>query len=90
MKARNVENRLAILGAVITLVGVSAAASTALADEAKATLSDANSVVLASAERGKEPNRAAADDAVKRIAEDVELDLEIHFKGRTSKQSARL
>ena len=87
MNSKKVENRLALAGALLVLLGVSFAANSAFADEteAKATDSAANN-----SERSAETaNRQAADDAVDSIAADNELDLEIRLLGRTSTIVAR-
>ena len=71
MKRKDIENGLAWLGALIVLIGVSAAATTALAAEptgveAKAiAIHDAGDATVAPA---RQANRKAADEAVEAIA----------------------
>ena len=92
MGNRNIVNGLALIGAILVLVGVTIAANTALADEAKgvralAATSDAlKRVDKADAETA---NREAADAASDRIALDNKLDLEIRLADRTTTIVAR-
>ena len=80
MDKRNVENGLALAGAVLVLVGVTFAASSALAEESSQVDAAAVSADIAA----DEPNRDAARDAVERIALDNALDLDIRFKSHIS------
>ena len=79
MKLKNLENHLALLGAVIVLVGVSFAAEDALAKETQdvtnmAVAEDAAASALKIAEKASEDSAARAAES---IALDVLLDLDI-------------
>lgn len=93
MKYRNVENRLAIAGALLALFGVAFAANSALADEPAAE--HANTIVAtqtsdtADVVDAKAVNREAADDAAERIAADNKLELEVRLLDRKSTTVAR-
>ncbi len=90
MKKTNIENMLALTGALIVLIGVSAAASSALAGEPNAAetkivvtaaATDTNRVISMAA------NKAAAeatDVAISSIDRDNQLDLDIRLLDRTS------
>ena len=80
MDKRNVENGLALAGAVLVLVGVTFAASSALAEESPRVDAAPTTVDIAA----DEINRDAARDAVDRIALDNALDLDIRFKSHIS------
>lgn len=92
MKSRKIENGLALIGAVLVLVGVTAAATSALAntggpDLKKATVAElAGSAPLAKAATA---NREAAEHAAKSIARDSKLDLEIRLLDRSYTIAAR-
>ena len=87
MKHGNFENGLAVLGALIVLLGVSAAAGSALAadhDEVTATavaIHEAQNATLAAAD---EANALAADIAVNSLALTNLVDLDIELEDRTS------
>jgi len=87
MGNRNIVNGLALIGAVLVLVGVTIAASTALAEEAKSGRSP-TAATKGLSEKGKttaeQANREAADDAAESIALDNKVDLEIRLLDRTS------
>lgn len=80
MNKRNVENGLALAGAVLVLVGVTFAASSALAEELPRIDAPAAAIDTAA----NEVNGDAARDAVERIALDNALDLDIRFKSHIS------
>ena len=92
MGNRNIVNGLALIGAILVLVGVTIAANTALAEEAKggrALTSTSDSLLDAGRANGEKVNREAADAASDRIALDNKLDLEIRLADRTSTVVAR-
>ncbi len=79
MKMRNMENRLALVGALIVLIGVSAAASTAFAKDtsdatasAKSRSQNANSTVLIARQAMKD----AADEAAAALEVENAFDLD--------------
>lgn len=87
MNTRNVENRLALVGAMLVLIGVTFAASSALASD----ISDVSSTAVAihtaaelSLEQAHKANHAAVADAATAIVLDVELDLDIRLSVRNS------
>ena len=88
MKAKNIESGLALLGALVVLVGVSFAASSAFAAEpvadrvAAATAAEPLAVAIAGA---RAANAESAADAAAAIARDTVLGLDIQFADRTSK-----
>ena len=87
MGNRNIVNGLALIGAILVLVGVTIAANTALAEEAKTGRSPTSATKILD-EKGKttaeKANREAADDAAESIALDNKVDLEIRLLDRTS------
>lgn len=92
MNIRNFENGLALIGAVIVLLGVTFAAGSALADEVsaeRAVASVADAATDKSQAEANKANRKAAEAAVEGIAEDNKLDLEIRLLDRTSTIVAR-
>ena len=91
MKARTIENSLALVGALIVLVGVSFAAGTALAEETAARTSPAVIALdIASTTRrdAREANRAAAADAAEALALENWIDLEVRLQDHTSVMAA--
>jgi hypothetical protein len=93
MKARNIENGLALVGAIVDLIGVSFAADNALAEEsAKVTTAavvlhdDAADDTLSSAEKA---NVETAAVAAASLARENWIDLEIQLEDRTSTLVAR-
>ena len=87
MGNRNIVNGLALIGAILVLVGVTIAANTALAEEAKggrALTATSDSLLDAGRANDERVNREAADAASDRIALDNKLDLEIRLADRTS------
>lgn len=90
MKLKNLENHLALLGAVVVLIGVSFAAEDALAKETRdvtsiAIAADASASALKIAEKASED---AAARAVESLALDVLVDLDIRLADTSSLQSA--
>lgn len=87
MKARKIENGLALMGAVIVLIGVSFAADDALAEETAdvtttaAAINDAAEVTLNGA---KLANAETAAEAVASLALENWIDLDIQLSDRTS------
>lgn len=87
MGNKNIVNGLALIGAVLVLVGVTIAANTALAEEAKSARLPAVATKNLSDEgkaTAEKANREAADDAADSIALDNKVDLEIRLLDRTS------
>lgn len=87
MGNRNIVNGLALIGAILVLVGVTVAANTALADDAKgvrALASTSESLTPKSRAADDKANREAAEAASERIRLDNKLDLEIRLADRTS------
>ena len=92
MGNRNIVNGLALIGAILVIVGVTFAASSALADEVKVARAPAGATdVEAEFEKTEveRANRDAANEAVAGLAEDNRLDLEIRLADRTSIPIAR-
>ncbi len=91
MKERNIEDRLALLGAIITLFGVTLAAGDALgAEDADVTatavaIHAAGRNTLAAAEKA---NNEAAERAAESLALEAAIDLDIRLEDRTSSLSA--
>lgn len=75
MNKRNIENGLAIAGALLVLLGVTAAASSALADEVSGSKTIADEPRAAA----EQVTSDAAREAAQRIANEIELDLDIRF-----------
>ena len=92
MGNRNIVNGLALIGAILVLVGVTIAANTALAEEAtgvRALTSTSDSLLDKGRANEEKANREAADAALDRLALDNKLDLEIRLTDRTSTVVAR-
>ena len=92
MGNRNIVNGLALIGAILVIVGVTIAANTALADEAtgvRALTSTSDSLSDKGRANEEKANRDAAEAAADRIALDNKLDLEIRLVDRTSTVVAR-
>jgi len=87
MKHRDIENRLALLGAIIVLIGVSSAATTALASESVTPDHAASTAEIArvTLEGGRRANRRSADAAVEAITMDNWSGLDIALANRTSR-----
>jgi hypothetical protein len=90
MKKTNIENTLALAGALIVLIGVSAAASSALAGETDTAetkivvteaATDANRVISMAASKAA---AEATDVAILLINLENQLDLDIRLLDRTS------
>ena len=86
MKHRDIENRLAVLGAIVVLIAVSSAATSAFAaDSAAAERTAANSeIARVTAEGAKRANKRSADAAARAIAIENWTGLDIEFANRTS------
>jgi len=92
MGNRNIVNGLALIGAILVLIGVTIAANTAFADDAESGRSPAAPADTFLHERkasADKANREAADDAAVNIVLDSKLDLEIRLLDRTSTIVAR-
>ena len=92
MGNRNIVNGLALIGAILVLVGVTIAANTALAEEAtgvRALTSTSDSLQDKGRASEDKANREAAEAAADRIALDTKLDLEIRLADHTSTVVAR-
>ena len=92
MKARNVENGLALVGAIVVLIGVSFAADNALAEENTDIATEAVAIqkatdnTLNSAEKANTETAAAAAAS---LALENWIELDIQLDGRTSELMAR-
>ncbi len=90
MKHKDLENRLALLGALVVLLGVTSAATSALADDALAEERSAISAEIAeiTTADGRQANRLIADAAARAIAKNTGSGLDIQLASRTSKRVA--
>ncbi len=90
MKHTDIENRLALLGALVVLLGVTSAASSALADDSVTAERAAASAEIAevTAADGRRANRLIADAAARAIARNTGSGLDIELASRTSKTVA--
>ena len=85
MKTRNIENGLALLGAMVVIIGVSFAAESALAKEsAHVTATAIQDVADNTLQGAKQANHEAASRAAKSLASENWIDLDIRFDDRTS------
>jgi len=87
MKARKVEERLALIGALIVLIGVSSAAEDALAEETATVLTSAVAIHTAAAatiESAAKANADAALRAAESLARNNWINLEIQLEDRSS------
>ncbi len=85
MKLKNLENHLALLGAVVVLVGVSFAAEDALAKETRDATTTAAAEAAASAVKiAEQASKDAASRAAESLARDVLIDLDIKHTDTTS------
>lgn len=87
MKARNLENGLAVLGALVVLLGVSAAAGTALAADAELVTTTAVAVHDAgevARETAAEAQNETAERAIRVLELSNTIELEISIDDRTS------
>jgi hypothetical protein len=84
MKLKDIENRLALLGALVVLVGVTSAATSALADDRVTADRAAVSAEIAevTAAGGRHANRRIADAAARAIARNSGLGLDIALTTR--------
>lgn len=92
MSNRNIINALAMVGAILVLVGVTFAATSALADGHGDVVSRAVAIHGAaetSADTAARAHAEAAERAAERIALANELDLDIRLLDRRSDQVAR-
>ena len=92
MGNRNIVNGLAIIGAILVLVGVTIAANTALAEEAagvRALTATSDSLQDKGRANEDKAHREAAEAASDRIVLDTKLDLEIRLADHTSTVVAR-
>ncbi len=86
MKTSNIEDRLALIGALVVLLGVSMAAEDALADDSEITataiaIHDAAQDTL---ETARAANEEAATDAAKSVALENWIDLDFRLEDHTS------
>ena len=87
MKARTLENGLAVLGALVVLLGVSAAAGTALAADAELVTTTAVAVHDAgevARETAAEAQNETAERAIRVLELSNTIELEISIDDRTS------
>jgi|GEM_PF-1579701 len=92
MKGKDFENGLAIVGALIVMVGVSAAASSALADDSfggpRALSEPATTHIEIVAEEtlsdAEAANREAAQEAVAALSAAINIDLDIQIEDHSS------
>ena len=81
------EDVLAMAGAIVVLLGVGFAATTALADEAEGVAATAVAIHTAggaSAARGRRANDEAAAETIEALRIDTELDLDLKLGDLTS------
>ncbi len=87
MNKRNVGNRLALVGAILALIGVSIATGSALASDEKDVSQTADVIHTAadhSLARARKANYAAVADAATAIVLDARLDLDIRLSAHKS------
>ena len=87
MKARKIENGLAVMGAVIVLIGVSFAADDALAEETADVMTTAEvtqEAAAATINSAETANFEMAAGAAASLALENRIDLDIQLKDRTS------
>ena len=87
MKARNIEDRLAVIGALVVLIGVSFAAEDALAKETPEITTTAVAIHNAAAETlemAEDANADAARRAARSLALETVIDLDIKLEDTTS------
>ena len=93
-KKTNFENTLAVAGALLVLIGVTAAASSALADENTIEDTSASHIIAYNevddviTESAHQAAEQATDQAISAIIRDNALDLDIRLLDRTSLTSA--
>ena len=90
MKLRNLENHLALLGAVVVLIGVSFAAEDALAKETRDVNNMAGAVDAAASalEIAEKASKDSAARAAESLALDVMADLDIRLADTSSRLTA--
>jgi hypothetical protein len=91
MKAKNIEERLALLGVLLVLIGVSSAAEEALAadtPEVKTTAVVIHNGADDTRELARQANAEAASRAAAALAEENGLDLDIRLNDHSSKPVA--
>ena len=91
MKARNIEERLALLAVLFVLIGVSSAAEEALAADApdvETTVIVIHDAADDTLEIAEQANAEAAARAAKALARENGLDLDIRFSDHSSVPSA--
>lgn len=87
MKTSNMEERLALLGALVVLIGVSMAAEDALADDAAdltTTAIDIHEAAQDTLETARAANTEAAIQAARSLALENWIDLDIRLEDHTS------
>ena len=87
MNARNIEERLALLGVLLVLIGVSSAAEEALAAETAEVTTTAVAIHEAAddtLEIAEQANAEAAANAAAALAKEIGADLDIRFNDHTS------
>lgn len=94
MKNRNIENRLAWVGVLIVLIGVSAAATSAFATESSdattiATAAERDYAVAEPVNGARRANAEAAAEAAEALKIETALDLDIQLGDLTSTLIAR-
>ena len=91
MNTRNIEERLALLGVLVVLIGVSSAAGQALAADTADITATAVAIHEAAGntlEIAEQANKEAAAKAAAALAEENGLDLDIRLNVRTSMSGA--
>ena len=91
MNDRNIVNTLALFGAIIIIVGVMFAASSALAEERPTVVTTAIAIhdaAFSSVDKAETATLEAAAAASEQLARDIRLDLDIRLVGRTSSATA--
>ena len=91
MKTRNIENGLALIGAMVVIIGVSFAAESALAKESAhvtATAATINDVADNTIRGAKQAINEAASQAAQSLATENWVDLDIKFVDHTSSLAA--
>jgi len=92
MKARNIENGLALVGAVVVLIGVSFAADNALAEENADVTTTTVAIDIATdntLNSAAKANAETAARAVESLALENWIELDIQLEDRTSTLIAR-
>lgn len=86
MKTSNLEERLALIGALVVLLGVSMAAEDALADDAEITTTAIaiHEAAEDTLETARMANREAAADAAESLALENWIDLDFRLEDHTS------